>query len=102
MFYIVGLDQMRWAEIREQHPGQWLIIEALKAHTTTTSGRRKLEQMAVVKICPDGAEAYQQYRELHRQYPLREFYFVHTARQELDIRERQSPRPFRWGWSTSS
>ncbi len=29
------------------------------------------------------------YRELHQQYPIREFYFVHTDRSELDIYERQ-------------
>lgn len=78
---------MYWTEIREQHPNQWLVIEALEAHSE--SGRRKLEQMTVVQVCPDGAEAYQQYRQLHRQHPQREFYFVHTARPELDIRERQ-------------
>jgi len=77
---------MRWIEIREQYPEQWLVIEALEARTE--SERRELEQMAVVKVCPDGADAYQQYRQLHRQYPLREFYFVNTAREELDIRER--------------
>jgi hypothetical protein len=29
------------------------------------------------------------YRRLHQQYPSREFYFVHTSREELDIREQQ-------------
>jgi hypothetical protein len=77
---------MRWAEIREQYPDQWLIIDTLEAHTE--GDRRKLEQMTVVEVCPDGAAAFQRYRELHRQYPQREFYFVHTAREELDIRER--------------
>jgi hypothetical protein len=77
---------MRWAEIRRQYPDQWLVIDALEAHTE--GDRRKLEQMTVVEVCPDGATAFQRYRELHRQYPLREFYFVHTAREELDIRER--------------
>ena len=77
---------MRWAEVREQYPEQWLVIDALEAHTE--GDRRKLDQITVVEICPDGAETFQRYRELHRQHPLREFYFVHTAREELDIRER--------------
>ena len=77
---------MRWEKVREQYPDQWLVIEALEAHTE--DDRRKLEQMTVVEVCADGAAAYQRYRELHRQHPGREFYFVHTARQELDIRER--------------
>jgi len=77
---------MRWAEIREQYPNRWLIVYALEAHTE--GDRRKLDQMTVVEVCPDGAAALRRYQELHRQHPQREFYFVHTARQELDIRER--------------
>lgn len=77
---------MRWEEVRGQYPEQWLVIEALEAHTE--DDRRKLEQMTVVEVCTDGAAAYERYRELHRQHPMREFYFVHTAREELDIRER--------------
>jgi len=30
-----------------------------------------------------------QYRRLHQQYPIREFYFVNTGRETLDIRERK-------------
>jgi len=78
---------MRWSEIREKYPQQWLIVEALEAHTE--GDQRHLDQVAVVETCPDGATALQRYRHLHAQYPLREFYFVHTAREELDIRERQ-------------
>ena len=36
----------------------------------------------------DGSAAMQGYRQLHRQYPSREFYFVHTSRENLDIRQR--------------
>lgn len=77
---------MRWAEIREQYPDHWLIIDTLKAHTE--GNRRQLDQMTIVEICPDGVTAYRRYKELHQQHPQREFYFVHTAREELDIRER--------------
>ena len=78
---------MRWAEIRTQYPDRWLIVDALEAHTE--DDRRKVDQMTVVEVCADGATAYERYRELHRRHPLREFYFVHTAREELDIRERR-------------
>ena len=77
---------MRWIEMRQQYPDRWLIIDALEAHTE--GDRRHLDQMTVVEVCPDGATAYRRYQELHRQHPQREFYFVHTAREELDIRER--------------
>ena len=78
---------MRWQEVRESYPDQWLIVEALEAHTV--GQQRQIEQMAVVELCSDGATAMQRYRQLHRQHPAREFYFLHTAREALDIRERQ-------------
>lgn len=78
---------MRWAEIRQAYPDQWLIIEALEAHTTS-EGQRHLDCLAVVDMCLDGRSAFQRYHQLHQQYPLRELYFVHTSREALEIRER--------------
>ena len=79
---------MLWSDIRKTHPDQWLVIEALQAHTTPNN-QRKLDEMAVVEIYADGSAAMSGYRHLHSQYPVREFYFVHTSREKLDIRERQ-------------
>jgi hypothetical protein len=79
---------MQWSEIRQAYPDRWLIVEALEAHTTSDR-RRHLDCLAIVETCPDGSIALQRYRSLHQQYPLREFYFIHTSREELDIRERE-------------
>ena len=79
---------MQWPEIRNAYPDQWLVIEALEAHTTPDR-QRILDRLAVVDRCPDGATAFQAYRRLHQQYPQREFYSVHTSREELDIEERR-------------
>jgi hypothetical protein len=46
-----------------------------------------MEELAVIESCSDGGAALQVYRRLHRQHPGREFYFVHTGREELDIVE---------------
>jgi hypothetical protein len=73
--------------IRATYPAQWLVVEALTAHTSP-DGQRAVERMAVLEQCGDGREALQRYRQLHQEYPLREFYFVHTSREELVIRER--------------
>lgn len=78
---------MNWQQVRERYPNQWLVIEALVAHTE--GQQRCLDQIAVVDTCSDGGSALQQYRQLHLTYPQREFYYVHTAREKLDIRERQ-------------
>ncbi len=79
---------MQWSEIRKAYPNQWLVVEALQAHTTPDN-RRLLDKIAVVEHCNDGSAAMDSYRRIHQQYPAREFYFVHTSREELDIREQQ-------------
>ena len=77
---------MHWSAIRVAYPAQWLIIEALSAHTE--GDQRILDQIAVTETCVDGAQALARYRALHQEYPDREFYFVHTSRERLDIHER--------------
>lgn len=78
---------MTWQEVRKAYPSQWLVIEAIEAHTE--EDRRLLDQIAVVETSADGASAFQAYERLHRAHPQREFYFVHTGRESLDIRERR-------------
>jgi hypothetical protein len=78
---------MRWPDVREAYPDQWLVLEALEAHTE--GDERILDQIAVVEVCPDSVTAMQTYRRLHQQYPVREFYFVHTSRDRLEIEERK-------------
>lgn len=79
---------MLWTDVRISHPNQWLVIEALQAHSDEAH-RRLLDKIAIVEVCPDGAAALQSYRKLHLEHPEREYYFVHTSREQLDIRERQ-------------
>ena len=78
---------MQWSEVRKIHPEQWVVIEALEAHTE--ANKRLFDDIAVVKVCRDGAGAMQAYRRLHRQYPRREFYFIHTNHKALEIQERR-------------
>ena len=79
---------MKWSEIRKAYPDQWLVVEALQAHTTPKN-RRCLDNIAVVDYCADGSAALESYRRLHHLYPSREFYYVHTSRDDLDIREQR-------------
>jgi hypothetical protein len=79
---------MQWQEVRLSYPNQWIIVEALAAHTESDA-HRQLDKLAVIELCVDAKAAMQQYRVLHQKYPEREFYFVHTSRAELDILERQ-------------
>jgi hypothetical protein len=78
---------MKWDDVRKAYPDQWLVIEALEAHTE--AGQRVLDRISVIESCPDGEAAMTSYRRLHSEYPMRELYFVHTGREILDIRERR-------------
>lgn len=77
---------MQWVDIRNAFPNQWLIIEALEAHTQDK--QRHLDRVAVVEQCADATTVMPTYGRLHQEFPSREFYFVHTDREQLDIQER--------------
>jgi hypothetical protein len=77
---------VRWCDVRAAHPDQWLVIEALEAHSV--GGRRVFDQIAVVEVCPDGRTSMKRYAALHREHPERELGFAHTGMVNLDIEER--------------
>jgi hypothetical protein len=77
---------MKWEEIRNQYPKQWLLVEAIKAHSEL--GKRILEQLSVINTFPDSVTAMSSYTQLHREAPERELYVLHTDREKLDIMER--------------
>jgi hypothetical protein len=77
---------MKWSDIRQRYPGQWLLIEALSAHSA--GDQRVLEELAVIDTFADSPAAWERYRQLHREAGNREFYILHTDREQLDITER--------------
>jgi hypothetical protein len=77
---------MRWTELRQHYPHQWLVVEAVEAHST--AGHRELGQLALVDAFGEGEAALRAYLRLHRQAPERELYVLHTDREALDITER--------------
>jgi hypothetical protein len=77
---------MVWQDIRKHYPQQWLLVEAIKAHSE--ANKRILEQLAVVDTFPDSITAMQHYAQLHHEAPQRELYVFHTSRETLDIPER--------------
>ncbi len=78
---------MLWSEIRIMYPEQWLVVEALEAHSTKDRFRIP-DRLSVIEKYSDGSSAMEQYRRLHKEFPTREFYFVHTRKKELRIQER--------------
>lgn len=78
---------MNWNEVRESYPEQWVVVEALRAHSTPDSVRH-IDEVVVIDRCSDGGRAMDRYRQLHREHPAREIYCIHTSRGGLDIEER--------------
>ena len=78
---------MNWTEVRTKYPNQWLLVEALRAHSQ--DDKRLVDDIAVVDVFADSGAALQQYSRLHHQAPDRELYVFHTSRDKLDITERQ-------------
>lgn len=76
---------MQWSDIRQTHPDRWLLIEALRAHSTRHE--RVLDDIAVIDAFDDSLVAVDHYRRLHRADPERELYVVHTSRDALAIQE---------------
>jgi len=79
---------MLWIEVKRVYPNQWVIIEAIEAHTE--GDKRIITQMTVVdNFQDDNNKALLQYLQLHRKHRERELYVVHTSRPELDIIEQR-------------
>lgn len=76
---------MQWSEIRERYPRQWLLIEAVEAHSA--EGQRILDDIAVIQSFPDSVSAMEGYKKLHHKDPQRELYVLHTDRERIEIGE---------------
>jgi len=77
---------MKWQEIRTHYPQQWLLVEAIKAHSE--ANKRILEQLAILGTFVDSVTALKSYQQLHHEAPERELYVFHTSRETLDVTER--------------
>jgi len=77
---------MRWEEVRERFPDEWVVLEAIKAHSA--EGNRYIEEVVIVDTFEDPTSAMRRYNELHKQDPYREYCFFHTSRSQLVARER--------------
>jgi hypothetical protein len=77
---------MTWTDFRRHYPHQWLLVEALLAHSK--AGKRLVDELAIVDAFSDGETALRAYLRLHRDAPNRELYVVHSDHEELEIVER--------------
>jgi hypothetical protein len=77
---------MRWHEVQERFPNEWVVLEATSAYSK--EGQRFIEEMTVIDSFDDSMKALKKYSELHKNEPHREYCFFHTSRPEVVARER--------------
>jgi hypothetical protein len=84
-----GRDNLRWEDVKNIYPPSWLVIEAIEAHTEDEN--RVVDRVSVIESFHDetSKNALLKYLELHKSYPEREFYVVHSERPELNIKEQK-------------
>ena len=74
---------MTWEDVRRILPNQWLVIEALEAHTE--GNKRIFDDIAIVDTFHDNNKALLGYVRLQKKYRRRELLFAHTSQPELKI-----------------
>ena len=82
------MTQMKWEDVCQAFPNQWVLIEAVQAYTNGKS-ERVLEEVAPLKKFSNSPEAMRKYQELHRENPIRELYVLHTSRKNPNIIEKR-------------
>ncbi|MNE72751.1 hypothetical protein D3C81_2161720 [compost metagenome] len=78
---------MNWETLRENFPNQWVLLEAIEAHSN--DGRRILDRISLINAYDEGKKALEEYKSIHKKEPSRELYVAHTSKTELKIIERQ-------------
>ncbi|MCT2536429.1 hypothetical protein NC661_03780 [Aquibacillus koreensis] len=79
---------MKWEDVCQAFPDQWVLIEAIQAHTNEEN-ERILDEIAPLKNFSNSPEAMKAYQEIHREDPNRELYVLYTNRKEPKIIEKK-------------
>jgi hypothetical protein len=79
---------MKWEDVRQAFPNQWVLIEVIHAFTNKNS-ERILEEVAPLKKFNNSTEAMKSYKMFHREDPTREMYVLHTSKEEPNIIEKK-------------
>lgn len=75
---------MNWQELRQRYPHRWVVVEAFGAYTN--QGQRVIPHLELVAdFAADWKPAWERYKALHHADKQREYYVVHTDREQLDI-----------------
>jgi hypothetical protein len=77
---------MIWQEMRELCPEQWVLIEAIEAYTE--GDHRICQNLSLIGRFNTELEGWTEYSRLHKEYPKRELFVLHTRRTKLEVKIR--------------
>ncbi len=79
---------MKWEDVCQAFPNQWVLIEVVEAYTNEEN-ERVLEGVTPLNKFPTSMEAMNAYQQMHKENPQKELYVLHTSRKEPNIMERK-------------
>jgi hypothetical protein len=79
--------QVKWEQVRELYPEQWVLVEAISAYSENSI--RYLEELSVISNFPESTYACKEYKKLHLAEPSREYYIFHTDYQTIEVKEQK-------------
>jgi hypothetical protein len=79
--------RMKWEQIREQYPEQWVLVEAISAYSKNSI--RHIEELAVISNFPESTPAWKEYKKLHLADPSHEYYIFHTDHETIEVKEQK-------------
>jgi hypothetical protein len=75
---------MTWEEIRQQYPHRWLVLEGFGAYAD--GAKWIVPRLEVIEaFADDWKPAWELYKKLHHEDKWRDYYFLHTDREQLNI-----------------
>jgi hypothetical protein len=78
---------MKWEQIREHYPEQWVLVEAITAYSKNSI--RHIEELSVFANFSESTLAWKEYKKLHLADPSREYYIFHTDHEAIEVKEQK-------------
>lgn len=78
---------MKWDQVRNQYPEQWVLVEAIFAYSQNST--RYIDELSVISNFPESTSAWKTYKKLHQADPTREYYIFHTDHETIEVKEQK-------------
>ena len=81
---------MKWQQVREQFPDQWLLFADVDSYITDDK-RRIIRELAPIQAYDGFYDALAHHHKLHKKNPQQRYYVYHTSNDEIHIKLQLAP-----------